>query len=44
MKITKICCIGKGYVEVLQWPLYAKMSAYTSYVVDLNEERIAAWK
>jgi hypothetical protein len=20
------------------------MSAYTSYVVDLNEERIAAWK
>jgi UDPglucose 6-dehydrogenase len=42
MKLQKICCIGAGYVGGPTMAVIAqKCPIYT--VVDLNEERIAAW-
>ncbi|SEM09088.1 UDPglucose 6-dehydrogenase, partial [bacterium A37T11] len=44
MKITKICCIGAGYVGGPTMAVIAKQSPdITVTVVDLNEARIAAW-
>jgi UDPglucose 6-dehydrogenase len=44
MKITKICCIGAGYVGGPTMAIIAqKCPAIQVTVVDLNEERIAAW-
>ncbi|WP_427875258.1 UDP-glucose 6-dehydrogenase [Flavobacterium sp. MMS24-S5] len=44
MKITKICCIGAGYVG---WPTMAVIAQKCPHiqvtVVDLNEQRIADW-
>jgi UDPglucose 6-dehydrogenase len=41
MKITKICCIGAGYVGgLLLW--HKKCPQIQVTVVDLNAERIAA--
>ena len=44
MKITKICCIGAGYVGGPTMAVIAqKCPNIQVTVVDLNEERIAAW-
>lgn len=44
MKITKICCIGAGYVGGPTMAVIAqKCPQIQVTVVDLNEERIAAW-
>lgn len=44
MKITKICCIGAGYVGGPTMSVIAqKCPNIQVTVVDLNEERIAAW-
>lgn len=43
-KITKICCIGAGYVGGPTMAVIAKQCPDIQVtVVDLNEERIAAW-
>ncbi|MDP5081732.1 MAG: nucleotide sugar dehydrogenase [Winogradskyella sp.] len=44
MKITKICCIGAGYVGGPTMAVIAKKNPHIKVtIVDLNEERIAAW-
>jgi UDPglucose 6-dehydrogenase len=44
MKITKICCIGAGYVGGPTMAMIAyKCPHITVDVVDINEDRIAAW-
>ena len=44
MEITKICCIGAGYVGGPTMAVIAQKCPYIQVtVVDLNEERIAAW-
>ena len=44
MKITKICCIGAGYVGGPTMAIIAqKCPQIQVTVVDLNHERIAAW-
>ena len=44
MKITKICCIGAGYVGGPTMAVIAqKCPDIEVTVVDLNEERIASW-
>lgn len=44
MKITKICCIGAGYVGGPTMAVIAqKCPDIQVTVVDLNEERIASW-
>ncbi|MDI5887467.1 UDP-glucose 6-dehydrogenase [Flavobacterium yafengii] len=44
MKITKICCIGAGYVGGPTMAVIAqKCPQIQVTVVDLNDERIAAW-
>ncbi len=43
-QITKICCIGAGYVGGPTMAMIAKKCPHiTVTVVDLNEQRIAAW-
>lgn len=43
-KITKICCIGAGYVGGPTMAVIAKKCPHIKVtVVDLNEQRIAAW-
>lgn len=44
MKITKICCIGAGYVGGPTMAVIAQKCPHIRVtVVDLNEKRIAAW-
>ena len=44
MKITKICCIGAGYVGGPTMAVIAQKCPHIQVtVVDLNEERIKAW-
>ncbi len=44
MKVTKICCIGAGYVGGPTMAVIAQRCPDIEVtVVDLNEERIAAW-
>jgi UDPglucose 6-dehydrogenase len=44
MKITKICCIGGGYVGGPTMAVIAEKCPHIKVtVVDLNEKRIAAW-
>ncbi|GGW63312.1 UDPglucose 6-dehydrogenase [Winogradskyella epiphytica] len=44
MKITKICCIGAGYVGGPTMAVIAKKNPNIQVtIVDINEERIAAW-
>lgn len=44
MKISKICCIGAGYVGGPTMAIIAqKCPEITVTVVDINEERIAKW-
>jgi UDPglucose 6-dehydrogenase len=44
MKITKICCIGAGYVGGPTMAIIAQKCPHIKVtVVDLNTERIAAW-
>ncbi len=44
MKITKICCIGAGYVGGPTMAIIAQKCPHIQVtVVDLNEHRIAAW-
>ena len=44
MKVTKICCIGAGYVGGPTMAVIAqKCPNIKVTVIDLNEERIAAW-
>ncbi|MBP6425204.1 MAG: UDP-glucose 6-dehydrogenase [Flavobacterium sp.] len=44
MKITKICCIGAGYVGGPTMAVIAQKCPHIQVtVVDLNAERIAAW-
>jgi len=44
MKITKICCIGAGYVGGPTMAVIAKNNPNIKVtIVDINEERIAAW-
>lgn len=44
MKITKICCIGAGYVGGPTMSIIAQKCPHIQVtVVDLNAERIAAW-
>ncbi|MBU2928373.1 nucleotide sugar dehydrogenase [Winogradskyella psychrotolerans] len=44
MKITKICCIGAGYVGGPTMAVIAKKNPNIKVtIVDINEERIAAW-
>jgi UDPglucose 6-dehydrogenase len=44
MKITKICCIGAGYVGGPTMAIIAEKCPHIKVtVVDLNEQRIAAW-
>jgi len=44
MKINKICCIGAGYVGGPTMAVIAQKCPHIQVtVVDLNEERIAAW-
>lgn len=44
MEVTKICCIGAGYVGGPTMAVIAqKCSHLTITVVDLNQERINAW-
>ena len=44
MKITNICCIGAGYVGGPTMAVIALKCSYIKVtVVDINEQRIAAW-
>lgn len=44
MKITKICCIGAGYVGGPTMAIIAKENPDIQVtIVDINEKRIAAW-
>ncbi|WP_282030987.1 nucleotide sugar dehydrogenase [Winogradskyella eximia] len=44
MKITKICCIGAGYVGGPTMAVIAKKNPHIKVtIVDINAERIAAW-
>ena len=44
MKITKICCIGAGYVGGPTMAVIARNCPEIQVtVVDLNEKRIASW-
>ena len=44
MKINKICCIGAGYVGGPTMAVIAKKNPEIQVtIVDINEERIAAW-
>ncbi|WP_179345056.1 nucleotide sugar dehydrogenase [Winogradskyella ursingii] len=44
MKITKICCIGAGYVGGPTMAVIAKKNPHIQVtIVDINAERIAAW-
>jgi UDPglucose 6-dehydrogenase len=44
MKVTKICCIGAGYVGGPTMAIIAQKCPHIQVtVVDLNENRIAAW-
>ena len=44
MKISKICCIGAGYVGGPTMAVIAKKNPNIKVtIVDINEERIAAW-
>ncbi|WP_179338823.1 nucleotide sugar dehydrogenase [Winogradskyella ludwigii] len=44
MKITKICCIGAGYVGGPTMAIIAKKNPNIKVtIVDINAERIAAW-
>ncbi|MUU77185.1 nucleotide sugar dehydrogenase [Winogradskyella endarachnes] len=44
MKITKICCIGAGYVGGPTMAVIAKKNPDIKVtIVDINEDRIAAW-
>ena len=44
MKITKICCIGAGYVGGPTMAVIAKQCPHICVtVVDINEQRIASW-
>ncbi len=44
MKVTKICCIGAGYVGGPSMAVIAKENPDIKVtVVDINEDRIAAW-
>jgi len=44
MKITKICCIGAGYVGGPTMAVIAKQNPNIKVtIVDINAERIAAW-
>lgn len=44
MKISKICCIGAGYVGGPTMAVIAKKNPDIQVtIVDINEERIAAW-
>lgn len=44
MNITKICCIGAGYVGGPTMAVIAKKNPHIKVtIVDINEERIAAW-
>ena len=44
MKITKICCIGAGYVGGPTMAVIAQKCPHIQVtVVDLNADRIAAW-
>jgi UDPglucose 6-dehydrogenase len=44
MNITKICCIGAGYVGGPTMAVIAQKCPHIKVtVVDLNEERIAKW-
>ncbi|WP_067149379.1 nucleotide sugar dehydrogenase [Pseudotamlana agarivorans] len=44
MKINKICCIGAGYVGGPTMAIIAKKNPNIRVtIVDINEERIAAW-
>ncbi len=44
MKITKICCIGAGYVGGPTMAVIAKKNPNIQVtIVDINEQRIAAW-
>ena len=44
MKITNICCIGAGYVGGPTMAIIAQKCPHINVtVVDLNEDRIAAW-
>jgi UDPglucose 6-dehydrogenase len=44
MKISKICCIGAGYVGGPTMAVIAKMNPNIQVtIVDINEDRIAAW-
>ncbi|HEX8563156.1 MAG TPA: UDP-glucose 6-dehydrogenase [Flavobacterium sp.] len=44
MKVTKICCIGAGYVGGPTMAVIAQKCPHIQVtVVDLNESRIAAW-
>ncbi|WP_418263914.1 UDP-glucose 6-dehydrogenase [Flavobacterium faecale] len=44
MKVTKICCIGAGYVGGPTMAIIAQKCPHIQVtVVDLNESRIAAW-
>ena len=44
MKVTKICCIGAGYVGGPTMAVIAKKNPHIKVtIVDINEERIAAW-
>jgi UDPglucose 6-dehydrogenase len=44
MNITKICCIGAGYVGGPTMAVIAKKNPNIKVtIVDINEERIAAW-
>ncbi len=44
MKITKICCIGAGYVGGPTMAIIAQKCPHIQVtVVDLNKDRIAAW-
>jgi UDPglucose 6-dehydrogenase len=44
MEITKICCIGAGYVGGPTMAIIAQKCPHIKVtVVDLNAERISAW-
>lgn len=44
-RITRICCIGAGYVGGPTMAIIAQKCPYIQVtVVDINAERIAAWQ
>ena len=44
MEITKICCIGAGYVGGPTMAVIAQKCPYIKVtIVDINESRINAW-